>query len=149
MRDQKKESAMEEKRRVSFHEEQRVIESISTLLENMNKFEAQNMEYEVNLGYKLYKTISFLPSISFLSFDFIINESNKSQILGRKAKEEGMGKELSIGYEDTSISLSLNPFLLCHEFYFKELKLFLELYAAYVTLVTIQRSSSVLACFVH
>ncbi|KAI5662628.1 hypothetical protein M9H77_21951 [Catharanthus roseus] len=54
---------------------------------------------------------------------------------GMKAKEEGMGKELSIGLEDTSLSLSLNPFLLYHEFSFKELKLFLDLYASYVTLV--------------
>ncbi|KAI5682079.1 hypothetical protein M9H77_03307 [Catharanthus roseus] len=54
---------------------------------------------------------------------------------GMKAKEEGMGKELNIGYEDTSISLSLNPSLLCHEFSFKELKLFLELYVSYVTSV--------------
>ncbi|KAI5680964.1 hypothetical protein M9H77_02191 [Catharanthus roseus] len=52
-----------------------------------------------------------------------------------KAKEEGMGKELSIGLEDTLLSLSLNPFLLYHEFSFKELKLFLDLYASYVTLV--------------
>ncbi|KAI5676637.1 hypothetical protein M9H77_07587 [Catharanthus roseus] len=52
-----------------------------------------------------------------------------------KAKEEGMGKELSIGFEYTLISLSLNPFLLYHELSFKELKLFLELYASYVTLV--------------
>ncbi|KAI5662181.1 hypothetical protein M9H77_21504 [Catharanthus roseus] len=51
-----------------------------------------------------------------------------------KAKEEGMGKELSIGLEDTSLSLSLNPFLLYHELPFKELKLFLELYASYVNL---------------
>ncbi|KAI5657926.1 hypothetical protein M9H77_26719 [Catharanthus roseus] len=38
-----------------------------------------------------------------------------------------MGWELNIGYEDTSISL------LYHEFSFKELKLFLELYVSYVT----------------
>ncbi|KAI5667711.1 hypothetical protein M9H77_17564 [Catharanthus roseus] len=117
------------------------------------------MESEGIPGYKLYKTISFLPSTSFLCFDFIINESNscsfslfcdriKSQLLnfltttcrtkpnpGMKAKEEGIGKELNIGYEDISISLSLNLFLLYHDFSFKVLKLFLELYASYVTLV--------------
>ncbi|KAI5668266.1 hypothetical protein M9H77_18119 [Catharanthus roseus] len=49
--------------------------------------------------------------------------------------KEKHGKELSIGYEDTSIILSLNPFLLCHEFSFKELKLFLKLYASYGALV--------------
>ncbi|KAI5653598.1 hypothetical protein M9H77_30785 [Catharanthus roseus] len=52
-----------------------------------------------------------------------------------KAKGEGMGKEHRIGYEDTSISLSLNIFLLCHELSSKELKLFLGLYTSYVTLV--------------
>ncbi|KAI5652515.1 hypothetical protein M9H77_29702 [Catharanthus roseus] len=46
-----------------------------------------------------------------------------------------MGKELSVASEDTSLSLSLNSFLYYHEFSFKELKLFLELYASYVTLV--------------
>ncbi|KAI5677093.1 hypothetical protein M9H77_08043 [Catharanthus roseus] len=50
-----------------------------------------------------------------------------------KAKEEGIGKELNIGFEETSLSLSLNPFLLYREFSFKELKLFLELYASFVT----------------
>ncbi|KAI5658110.1 hypothetical protein M9H77_26903 [Catharanthus roseus] len=34
-----------------------------------------------------------------------------------------------------SVILYLNPFSLCHEFSFKELKLFLELYASYRTLV--------------
>ncbi|KAI5672878.1 hypothetical protein M9H77_13242 [Catharanthus roseus] len=52
-----------------------------------------------------------------------------------KAKEKGMGKELIIGFKDTSLSLSLNRFLLYHEFYFKELKLFLELYTSFVILV--------------
>ncbi|KAI5663359.1 hypothetical protein M9H77_22682 [Catharanthus roseus] len=46
-----------------------------------------------------------------------------------------MGKEISIGYGDTSISLSLDPFLLCCELCFMEFKLFLELYASYWTLV--------------
>ncbi|KAI5663090.1 hypothetical protein M9H77_22413 [Catharanthus roseus] len=46
-----------------------------------------------------------------------------------------MGKDLTIHYEYTSISLSSNPFLLCHEFSSKELKLFLELHASHVTLV--------------
>ncbi|KAI5683074.1 hypothetical protein M9H77_04302 [Catharanthus roseus] len=44
--------------------------------QSVQKFEAQNMENEGSLGYQLYKTISFLPSMSFLSSDFIINESN-------------------------------------------------------------------------
>ncbi|KAI5650289.1 hypothetical protein M9H77_36294 [Catharanthus roseus] len=43
---------------------------------SVKKFEAQNMKNEGSLGYKLYKTISFLPPTSFLSFDFIINKSN-------------------------------------------------------------------------
>ncbi|KAI5652456.1 hypothetical protein M9H77_29643 [Catharanthus roseus] len=117
------------------------------------------MENEGSLGYKLFKTISFLPSTSFFSFDFTSNESNscsfsffcnriQSQFLnfltttcgvksnhGMKAKEEGMGNELSNGFEDTLLNFSLNPFLLYHEFSFKELNLFLELYASYVTLV--------------
>ncbi|KAI5681950.1 hypothetical protein M9H77_03178 [Catharanthus roseus] len=94
----------------------------------LKKFEAQNMENEGNLCYKLYETISFIPSTSFLFFDFIINESNscsfsifcdriQSQFFNflttcgtkptqwMKAKEEGLGKELSIDYENTSISL--------------------------------------------
>ncbi|KAI5676208.1 hypothetical protein M9H77_07158 [Catharanthus roseus] len=37
-----------------------------------------------------------------------------------KAREEGMGKELSISFEDTSLSLSLNPVILYREFSFKE-----------------------------
>ncbi|KAI5672376.1 hypothetical protein M9H77_12740 [Catharanthus roseus] len=88
---------------------------------SVQKFEAQSMENEGSLGYKLYKTISFLPSTSFSSFDSIINESIccsfsffcdriQSQFLnfltttcgtkpnhGMEAKEEGMGKELFIG----------------------------------------------------
>ncbi|KAI5650009.1 hypothetical protein M9H77_36014 [Catharanthus roseus] len=56
-------------------------------------------------------------------------------LMGEKStKVDEHGKELSIGYEDTSIRLSLNPFLLRHEFSFKELKLFLELYVSYVIL---------------
>ncbi|KAI5667358.1 hypothetical protein M9H77_17211 [Catharanthus roseus] len=35
----------------------------------VQKFEAQNMENEGSLGYKLYKIISFLHSTSFLFFD--------------------------------------------------------------------------------
>ncbi|KAI5672035.1 hypothetical protein M9H77_12399 [Catharanthus roseus] len=117
----------------------------------VQKFEAQDLKNEGSLYYKLYKTISFLPSTSFLSFDFIINGSNsrsfsnfcdriQSQFFNflnttcgtklnhgiMKAKEKGMGNELSIGYEDTSMSLCLNPFHLYHEFSFEELKLFLE-----------------------
>ncbi|KAI5682509.1 hypothetical protein M9H77_03737 [Catharanthus roseus] len=110
----------------------------------VRKFEAQNMEIEGILCYKLYKTISFIPSTSFLFFDFIINEYNccsfpifsdriQSQLFnfltttcgtkpnrGMKAKEERIGKDISIGYEYTPISLSLQPFLLCHELTFKE-----------------------------
>ncbi|KAI5676023.1 hypothetical protein M9H77_06973 [Catharanthus roseus] len=76
------------------------------------------MENKGSLGYKLYKTISFISSTSFLFFDFIINESNscsfsifcdriQSQFLnfltttcgtklnhGMIAKAEGMGKEM-------------------------------------------------------
>ncbi|KAI5675884.1 hypothetical protein M9H77_06834 [Catharanthus roseus] len=125
--------------------------SMSLLILNSDmNFEAQNSENEISLCYKFYKTRSFLSSIYFLSFDLIINESNscsfylfydkiQSQFFmfltttcgtklnyERKAKEEGMGKELTIGYEDRSISLSFNPFLLYHELCFKELKLFLE-----------------------
>ncbi|KAI5681272.1 hypothetical protein M9H77_02499 [Catharanthus roseus] len=109
---------------------------------SVQKFEAQNMENEGILGYKVYKTISFLPSTSFLSFDFIINESNSCSLSSfcaiiqpqflnvltttcgtkpnhrMKAKEEGMERDLNIGYEDISMSLSLNPFLLYHEFSF-------------------------------
>ncbi|KAI5681187.1 hypothetical protein M9H77_02414 [Catharanthus roseus] len=54
---------------------------------------------------------------------------------GMKAKGEGMVKELSIGFEDTSIRLSLNLLLLCHELSFHKLNIFLELYASYVTLI--------------
>ncbi|KAI5668831.1 hypothetical protein M9H77_18684 [Catharanthus roseus] len=109
------------------------------------------MKNEGSLGYKLYKAISFLPSTSFLSFDFIINETNscsfslfcdriQPQFLNfltttygtkskhwMKAKGEGLGKELNIGYAGTSISLSINTFLLWNESSFKEFKLFFEL----------------------
>ncbi|KAI5681057.1 hypothetical protein M9H77_02284 [Catharanthus roseus] len=114
------------------------------------------MESEGSLVYKLYKTISFRLSTSFLSSNFIINESNscsfpffcyriQPQFLsfltttcgtklnhGMKAKKGNIGKKLSIGFEDTSLSLSLNLFLYVT---FKELNLVLELYASYVTLV--------------
>ncbi|KAI5671397.1 hypothetical protein M9H77_11761 [Catharanthus roseus] len=52
-----------------------------------------------------------------------------------ESQRKGMEKELSISFEDISLSLSLNHFLLYHEFSFKVLKLFLELHASYVTLV--------------
>ncbi|KAI5653440.1 hypothetical protein M9H77_30627 [Catharanthus roseus] len=58
----------------------------------------------------------------------------KKPIHGMKAKGEGIGEELTVSYEDTSISLPLKPFLLCHELSFKELK-FLELNASYLILV--------------
>ncbi|KAI5667321.1 hypothetical protein M9H77_17174 [Catharanthus roseus] len=67
-------------------------------------------------------------------FNFLIETCGAKPDHGMKAKEEGMGQELSIGCEDKPISLSLKPFLLCHEFFFKESKLFLELYASYVIL---------------
>ncbi|KAI5652997.1 hypothetical protein M9H77_30184 [Catharanthus roseus] len=119
---------------------------VNELSQDQDIFEAQDMENEGSLDYKLYKTIMFLPSTSSLSFDFRINESNSSSFSffcdiaqsqffdfltticrtkpnhGMKAKGGGMGKKLSIGYEHASISLSLNCFLLCHELSFKELK---------------------------
>ncbi|KAI5676617.1 hypothetical protein M9H77_07567 [Catharanthus roseus] len=88
--------------------------------QSVQKFEVQNMENEGILAYKRYKTISFLPSKSFLSFYFIINKSNscpfsffcdriQSQLLNfltttcgtkpnhwMKAKEEGMGRSLAL-----------------------------------------------------
>ncbi|KAI5649979.1 hypothetical protein M9H77_35984 [Catharanthus roseus] len=81
---------MREKRRVSFYEEQSVIESISTSLEECEceksgvstkesegkRKKTQNMENEGSLCYKLYKTIKILHSTSFFFFDFIIKESN-------------------------------------------------------------------------
>ncbi|KAI5681224.1 hypothetical protein M9H77_02451 [Catharanthus roseus] len=101
----------------------------------LTKFEAQNMENEGSLDYKLYKTISLLPSTSFLiqpeSLDFLTTICGTKSNHRMKAKEEGMRKELSIGYEDTSITLSLNPFHLCHELSFKELKLLLKLNTSY------------------
>ncbi|KAI5664548.1 hypothetical protein M9H77_23871 [Catharanthus roseus] len=82
------------------------------------------MEHERILGYKLYKTISFLPSTSvFIQpqlLNFLTTTCGTKPNHRMKAKEEGMGKELSIGFEDTSLRLYLNPFLLYHEFSFKE-----------------------------
>ncbi|KAI5676368.1 hypothetical protein M9H77_07318 [Catharanthus roseus] len=78
---------------------------------------------------------TLVPLIQPQSLDFLTTICGTNSNHGMKAKGEGMGKELGIGYEDTSISLSLNPFLLCHEFSFKELKLFLELNASYMTLI--------------
>ncbi|KAI5662517.1 hypothetical protein M9H77_21840 [Catharanthus roseus] len=71
------------------------------------------MENEGSLRYKLYKIINFLPSTSFfdkIQPNFLTTTCGTKPNHGMKAKEEGMGKELSISYEDTSISLSLNPF---------------------------------------
>ncbi|KAI5671334.1 hypothetical protein M9H77_11698 [Catharanthus roseus] len=93
--------------------------------QSVQKFEAQNMENEESLDYNIKS--------QFL--DFLTTIRGTKPIHGIKAKGEGMGKELSVGYEDTLISLSLNHFLLCHELSFKELKLFLELNSSYVILV--------------
>ncbi|KAI5666974.1 hypothetical protein M9H77_16827 [Catharanthus roseus] len=130
---------LEEKRRLSFNKEQGVIESISTPLEECEYEKSVVSTKEKNEGslfYKLYKPISYLPSTYFLIqsqfFNFLTTTCGTNSNHGMKAKGEGIGKELSIGYEDTSISLSLNPFLLCHELSFKELKLFLELNPSYV-----------------
>ncbi|KAI5676210.1 hypothetical protein M9H77_07160 [Catharanthus roseus] len=90
---------------------------------SVQKFEVHNMENEEILIYKLCKTISFLPSASFLKPNH-----------GMKAREEGMGKELSISFEDTSLSLSLNP---------------LFLYASYVTLVGNKMNGSFEVLKVH
>ncbi|KAI5672423.1 hypothetical protein M9H77_12787 [Catharanthus roseus] len=68
-------------------------------------------------------------------FNFLTTTCGTKSNHGMKAKGEGMGKELSIGYEGTSISLPLNLFFLCHGFSFKELQLFLELNASYVIFV--------------
>ncbi|KAI5676255.1 hypothetical protein M9H77_07205 [Catharanthus roseus] len=70
------------------------------------------MEKEGSLGYKLYKTISFLPFTSFLIqpqfLNFLITTCRTKPNHGIKAKEEGMGKELSISLEDTSLNYALS-----------------------------------------
>ncbi|KAI5667294.1 hypothetical protein M9H77_17148 [Catharanthus roseus] len=64
------------------------------------------MENEESLCYKLYKTIIFLPSTSFLiqsqSFNFLTTTCGTKPNRKMKAKGEDMGKELSILYEDKS-----------------------------------------------
>lgn len=111
-------------------------------------FWIQNMENEGSLDYNIYKTISFYPPIPYLCFDHLLKETKlcsfalvcdriplqhlfslismlgKNQTMGCEDQGGGMGKEFSVNYEDITISLSLNPFLLCHEISFKELKLF-------------------------
>ncbi|KAI5681013.1 hypothetical protein M9H77_02240 [Catharanthus roseus] len=76
---------------------------------SMQKFEAQNMENEGSLAYKLYKTISFLLSTSFLIqpqfLNFLTTTCGTKLNHGMKAKEEGMGKELSFEFLDELISL--------------------------------------------
>ncbi|KAI5664492.1 hypothetical protein M9H77_23815 [Catharanthus roseus] len=67
------------------------------------------------------KEVNLIQS-QFLNFLTTTCEAKSNH--GMKAKGEGMGKELNIGYEDTSINLSLSPFLLYHELSFKELKSF-------------------------
>ncbi|KAI5682196.1 hypothetical protein M9H77_03424 [Catharanthus roseus] len=88
------------------------ISSPLNLLSNKEKFEAQNMENEGSLCYKLYKTISFLASTFFLSFIINIQSQffNFLTITCGTKLNHGMRKKLSTGYEDTSISLSLNLF---------------------------------------
>ncbi|KAI5663389.1 hypothetical protein M9H77_22712 [Catharanthus roseus] len=83
------------------------ISSQLNSLSSEEKFEAGNMENEGILGCMLYKTISFLHSTSLLIqsqfFYFLTTICGIKLNHGLKAKGEGMGKELSIGYEDTSI----------------------------------------------
>ncbi|KAI5663927.1 hypothetical protein M9H77_23250 [Catharanthus roseus] len=80
------------------------------------KFEAQNIENEGSLGYKLYKTISFLSSTSFLIqpkfLNFLTTTCGIKSNHRMKAKGESM---------ERSLALAMNPFLLCHELSFKEL----------------------------
>ncbi|KAI5649989.1 hypothetical protein M9H77_35994 [Catharanthus roseus] len=94
-------------------ESSREISSPLNSLSSKEKFKAQNMENEGSLCYKLYKTF----------LNFLTTTCGTKLNHGTKAKEEGMGKELNLGYEDSSISLSFNHFLLCHELTFKELKI--------------------------
>ncbi|KAI5664505.1 hypothetical protein M9H77_23828 [Catharanthus roseus] len=54
---------------------------------------------------------------------------------GMGAKVESMGHELSVSHEDIIISFSINLYRLCHELSFKELKLFLLVYASYMVMV--------------
>ncbi|KAI5667708.1 hypothetical protein M9H77_17561 [Catharanthus roseus] len=77
------------------------ISSLLNSLSSEEKFEAQNMENQGSLDYKLYKTITFLPSTSFIIpsqfLDSLTTICGTKSNRGMKAKGEG------------------------HEFYFKEL----------------------------
>ncbi|KAI5653002.1 hypothetical protein M9H77_30189 [Catharanthus roseus] len=116
---------------VSTKESERKRKGSEWLIENHESLKEEQVEEKEDEIEKSEETKENLISILELLNYNLWNKPNQ----GMKAKEEGVGKELSIGYDDTLISLSLNPFLLYHEFCFKELKLFLELYASYVTLV--------------
>ncbi|KAI5658026.1 hypothetical protein M9H77_26819 [Catharanthus roseus] len=93
------------------------ISSPLNSLSSEEKFEALKMENEGSLVYKMQSQF-----FNFLTITFGTKSNH-----GMKAKQEDMGKEISAGYEDTSISLCLNPFLLCREFSFKDLNFNQEL----------------------
>ncbi|KAI5653047.1 hypothetical protein M9H77_30234 [Catharanthus roseus] len=106
-------------------------------MKNKDKVKQRKNLWNLQWVKYLQKQISYhkLKRIQSQFLNFLTTTCGTKRNHGMKAKEEGMGKELSNGFEDTSLSLSLNPFLYYHEFSFKELKLFLELYASYVTFV--------------
>ncbi|KAI5681248.1 hypothetical protein M9H77_02475 [Catharanthus roseus] len=102
MSDQKKESAMEEKRRVkceceksavSTKEREEKRKENECLIENHESLKEEQVEEK-------QEEIEITQS---QFFNLLTTSCGTKSNHGMKAKEEGMGKEPSIGYEDTSI----------------------------------------------
>ncbi|KAI5650459.1 hypothetical protein M9H77_36464 [Catharanthus roseus] len=97
MSDQKKDSAMEEKRRVKCECEKSVVSSKES--EGKRKESECVIENHESLNEKQVKEI-----IQSQFLDYLTTICGTKLNHGMKAKGEGTGKELSIGYEDTSIN---------------------------------------------
>ncbi|KAI5681331.1 hypothetical protein M9H77_02558 [Catharanthus roseus] len=114
--EKRKESECLTKNHESLKEEQEKEKQYEIEKSEETKEVMRLMIFEEDKREGMKESVNSISILELLNYN-LWNKANH----GMKAKEEGMGKELSIGFEDTSLSLSLN--------------LFLELYASYVTLV--------------
>ncbi|KAI5664204.1 hypothetical protein M9H77_23527 [Catharanthus roseus] len=123
------ESLKEEQEKEKQDEIEKMCRNLKLKTRKMKEFLLEALQ-----NHKLSSFYIFLVLIQSQLLNFLTTTCGTKPNHGMKVKEEGMEKKLSIGFEDTPLCLSLNLFLLYHEFSFRELK-FLELYASYVTLV--------------
>ncbi|KAI5671583.1 hypothetical protein M9H77_11947 [Catharanthus roseus] len=128
--------------------------SLSSFSSCVQNFWIQNVENERSLGYNIFKIISFYPCILYLCFDHLLKGTklcSLALVCDRKslqnlcsltlmrernhAKEgedlgENVGRELFLCHGDSSMSFSLNLFLSYIQFFFKDLNLFLNIFAS-------------------